>query len=151
MERISERLASNDLIGLDTSIFIYHFESNPKYIQITNEILTCIESGETQAITSVLTIMELSVRPWQLGKGHIARKYEALLSHFPNLQIIDIDREIGRWAARLRAEFNLSPPDALHLATCITNGASAFISNDRLLKRVNGILEIFILDDFLSP
>ena len=34
------------------------------------------------AVTSTVTIMELTVRPWQLNRPAVAREYEALLFTF---------------------------------------------------------------------
>jgi hypothetical protein len=42
-------------------------------------------------ITSTITLLEISVRPLSLNREDIARKYEALLVNFPNLDVVDID------------------------------------------------------------
>ncbi len=46
--------------------------------------------------------MEITVRPWQLGLETAAREYEALLVHFPNLSIVDVDRNVACAAAHAR-------------------------------------------------
>ena len=45
MGRLSERLGSISVVGLDTAIFIYHFEKHPRYFPLTQEIFSGIEAG----------------------------------------------------------------------------------------------------------
>jgi predicted nucleic acid-binding protein len=150
MGQLSERLKNIPIIGLDTTIFIYHFEQNPLYYPLTYEILTGVEMGVYSAVTSTITLMEISVKPLMLGQPGIARKYEALLVNFPHLDIIDLDRDVIRQAARLRAEYRLRPPDALQAGSCLLHGATAFLTNDRQLERLKGKIDVIILDDFIE-
>jgi predicted nucleic acid-binding protein len=94
--------------------------------------------------------MEISVRPFQLEQAEVARSYEALLSNFPHLRIADIDRDVARKAASLRAKFAVRPADALQVAACLVHGAMAFVSNDRKLERLRSEIEILILDNWTS-
>ncbi len=70
------------------------------------------------------------------------------MANFPNLKIADLDRDVIRQAAGLRAEYHLRPPDALQAAASLVYGADAFITNDRHLERLRDKLEVLILDDF---
>lgn len=149
MGRLSERLSANPIIGLDTSIYIYHLEAQPTYIPLTREIFTGIESGQMSAATSVITLMELTVHPWKMGRQDVARKYEALLAHFPNLRLFNNDRNVARRAAQLRAKFRIRPVDALQVATCLVHDASPFITNDSRLSQLQPVLDILFLDDYV--
>ena len=151
MERLRERLASHAVIGLDTAIFIYHLEAHPRYQPLTQELLAGIQAGRQTAITSTVTVMELTVRPWQVGRPAAAREYEVLLVHFPHLTLADVTRDVARRAAQLRARHRLRPADALQVATALVHGATAFVTNDRRLMRLTPILDIIILDDFALP
>jgi len=82
MGQLGERVTAHAVIGLDTSIFIYHLQAHPDYQPLTQELLTGVETGRWTAVTSTVTIMELTVRPWQLNRPAVARTYEALLVHF---------------------------------------------------------------------
>jgi len=150
MDRFTERIRSFSVIGLDTAIFIYHFEENPTYLPLTRELLSSIEMGERKGVTSAITLMEIIVKPLALGKIDVARKYEAMLVNFPNLDIVDLDRDVIRQAARLRAEYRIRPPDALQVSASLLYGADVFITNDGLLKRLQDKLEVIILDDFVD-
>jgi predicted nucleic acid-binding protein len=135
---------------LDTAIFIYHFEENPAYLPLTRELLSSIEAGERKGVTSTITLMEIIVKPLALGQIDVARKYEALLANFPNLEIIDLDRDVIRLAARLRAEYRIRPPDALQAAACLQHGAQAFITNDDRLKRLQDKIAVLVLEDYAA-
>lgn len=148
MEQLAERLTAYTTIGLDTPIFIYHLEAHPVYQPLTRMILSGVEHRQWTAITSTITLMEITVRPWQVSMPGIARKYEALLVNFPNLKMRCIDREVARRAAQLRAELRLRPADALQAAACLVHGAQAFITNDKRLDRLGSFIHPIILDDY---
>ncbi len=150
MGTIEQELASHVIVGLDTSLFIYHLEAHPAYQPLTTCILNSVQAGELQAIVSMVTLMELTVHPWRLNQPLIARQYEALLAHFPNLRLADVTRDVARQAAQLRANYNIRPADALQVATAVISHATAYITNDRGLSRLNPLLTILILDDFVG-
>lgn len=150
MDEFSKRLAKAKVIGLDTPIFIYFLENNARYGPLAQLTFNGIEKGKWQGITSTITLMEITVRPWQLGRESAAREYEAVLVHFPNLSVVDVDRNVARAAAQLRAKYNVSPPDALQVAASLSYGAKAFLTNDKRLSRLQELIDILVLDDFVE-
>ena len=150
MGRLSDKLAQAGLAGLDTPFFIYHLEAHPRYSALTKEALASMEKGMWTGVTSTITLMEVNVRPWQLEREEAARKYETLLVNFPNLTILDINRDVARLAAQLRARYSIRPPDALQVAACLQVGAKAFLTNDRRLSTLQSVIEILLLDDFVG-
>ena len=149
MGRLREKLIGADIVGLDTSIFIYHLEANPIYVPLTNTVFENLEAGKFQGVISAITLMELTVLPWRMGHENVAREYEAVLVNFPNLSIVDIDRDVARLSAKLRADFNVTPADALQVAASLQAGAKAFLTNDKRLSNLQTVIEILILDDFV--
>jgi predicted nucleic acid-binding protein len=150
MGRLSERLAEHAIIGLDTPVFIYHLEAHTTYLPLTQELLSGIQSGLWRAVTSTITIMELTVPAWRLGREAVARQYEALLANYPHLTIAPVTRDVARCAAQLRARFNIRPADALRMATSLVEETTAFVTNDRTLARLQPMIDVVILDDFTS-
>ena len=150
MGRITESLTGCGMIGVDTPVFIYHFEEHPDYALLTKEVLEGIERGRWEGVTSMITLMETTVHPWRLGREEVARKYEALLLNFPHLTFAVIDREIARSAAQLRARFDVRPPDALQVAAALVRGAQAFVTNDKRLRKLEPLLKIIVLQDLLE-
>ena len=149
--QLNQRLQGHAVIGLDTAIFIYHFEAHPRYLPLTTAILSRIQQGEQQGVTTTITLMELTVRPWQLDHSSAAQHYEILLANFPNLLMVDIDRRVARRAAQLRALHRLRPADALQVSAALVHGASTFLTNDHRLSRLSPIIEVMQLDDFIVP
>ena len=43
---VRERLRGHRAVGIDTMVFIYHFEENPDYQPVTRSILELVEVGE---------------------------------------------------------------------------------------------------------
>jgi predicted nucleic acid-binding protein len=101
-----------------------------------------------KAVISTIALMELTVHPWRQSRFDVAQQYEAALIHFPNLHIADVTRQVARRAAQLRAEFNLKPADALQVSTALVYKATAFVTNDKQLRRVNQLLAVIVLEDF---
>ena len=150
MDELSKRLARAKVIGLDTPLFIYFLENNERYGELARITINGIEKGKWNGVTSTITLMEITVRPWQLGRESVAREYEAILVHFPNLSVVDVDRDVARAAAQLRAKYNVSPPDALQVAASLSYGAKAFLTNDKRLAKLEDVIEILVLDDFVE-
>jgi len=150
MGGLREKLTGAGIVGLDTSIFIYHLEANPTYTPLTKITFENLEKGTFKGVTAAITLMELTVLPWRMGHENAAREYEAVLVNFPNLSIVDVDRNVARLAAKLRADFNVSPADALQVAASLGAGAKAFLTNDKRLTVLQTVIEILILDDFVT-
>ena len=117
---------------------------------MTTALLSHIADGKCQGITSTITLMELTVRPHQLGRKAVAQHYEMLLSHFPNLRMVDIDRSVARKAAELRARYRVRPADALQVTAGLVHGATAFLTNDHRLARLGPIIDVIVLDAFVE-
>lgn len=149
MADLTDALSGHARLGLDTAVFIYHLEQNPRYFPLTHALLAGVEAGRWTACTSVVTLMELTVRPWQLDQPEVARRYEAALAHFPNLSLIDVTRDVARQAAQLRAAFRLRPADALQAATALVSGATIWITNDRDLARLSPVVDVLLLEEFV--
>jgi predicted nucleic acid-binding protein len=95
-----------------------------------------------------LTLLEILVQPYRKKLDALVLKFFALLSTYPNLEWIDLDVDIADTAARLRADHRLKTPDAIQAATAICSGATGFLCNDAVFKRVKGF-DCLLLDDCL--
>jgi predicted nucleic acid-binding protein len=149
-DRLTAALRRHQRIGLDTPIFIYHLEGASRYAPAAALVFDALEGGVFDGVTSALTLMELAVRPLQLGRADIADEYEVLVLSFPHLLVVDLDRGTMRRAAELRATYRLRPADALQVGACLQQGATALVTNDRALRRISE-LEILLLGDFAGP
>ena len=149
MKRLQDFLKNHSVVGLDTSIFIYHLKDHPHYSSLTEIIFNTLEKGISRGVTSYLTLMEILVKPKTEGLLQVARDYEYYLTTFPNLTFCEMGLDVARKASDVRAAERMKAPDAIQLATAIVYGATAFLTNDRIFERVKGI-DILILDKFLK-
>lgn len=140
-------IARHKTIAVDTSLFIYHLEENPSYIELTTLVLNRIQSGKSRGIASELTLHELLVRPLKLNLPDIADEYELLLTSFPNLLLSPVTRPVLLKAAELRAIHGFRAPDAIIIATAILNHATLLVTNDKKWNRLKD-LTVACLDDF---
>lgn len=146
-ESIIAALGSARRIGIDTPVFIYFIEQSIPRASAATVLLRAIEDGRFEGITSVVTMLEISVKPLRLGRPEVADTYEALLRDIPNLDVVNVDARVARISAELRAAYQLRTPDALQIAACLAYGADAFVTNDRRLRRVTEI-DVIMLGDF---
>ena len=134
---------------IDTSVWIYHFEQHPELGAAAGKIIESLEAGEFRGVASELTLLELTVRPLQLGRQDVADDYEVLLDYFPNFELEPISREILLEAAALRARHRLRTPDAIQIATGLRTGATLAVTNDEGWRNFP-FIETLILADLLK-
>ena len=119
---------------LDTVALIYFLEENQRYSKKAEKIFGRIESGELQGVMANLVFAELLVPLYRSGDPQAAVGLSNRLINFRNLEVITLTTEISREAARLRADYGLRTPDAIHGATAIITQASGILTNDKQLK-----------------
>jgi predicted nucleic acid-binding protein len=132
-------------------VFVYHFEDHPVYGPLTSVLFDAVNRGELRAHLSVLLAGEVLTGPKRDDNARILRLYRHVLNTFPNVTLHPVTLEVMEWASDLRARYGLRTPDAVHVATAQLNGAKAFVTNDKRLRRVaaEGI-DVIILDDFVA-
>ena len=145
--RIRAFVRAHRLIAIDTCIFIYQWEANPRYWPVTDFIFSSVERSGVLAVTSTITMTELLVHPYRNKTTSEAIELFGLLSVYPNLSWISPDLEIAARAAQIRAEYGLQTPDALQAATAVHASATAIVTNDPVFKRVTA-LDVLVLDDY---
>ncbi|MHB8478477.1 MAG: type II toxin-antitoxin system VapC family toxin [Steroidobacteraceae bacterium] len=136
------------MVLIDTALWIYHFERHTRLGSVAGKLIKGLEAGKFRGVASELTLLELTVRPLQLGRQDAADEYELLLDHFPNLELAPITREILSLAAGLRARHRLRTPDAIQVATAVQRGATLAITNDDAWRTLP-VIETVILSDLI--
>ena len=137
------------VVGLDTMVFIYHFEENQIYSPLTFSIFDSLEKGNFNGITSTLTLLEILVKPKRENNSILTERYKILFETFPNLQMKELNENIADIASSLRANYNINTPDAIQVATSLEAHADIFITNDTSLKKVTEI-KVMLLSDMLK-
>ncbi|MCA1762328.1 MAG: type II toxin-antitoxin system VapC family toxin [Cryomorphaceae bacterium] len=136
----------DQIVFIDTAPLIYFIEGHSKFQEKLIEIFKSNDQGEFRFQTSSLTLIELLVQPYKQQNSNLAARYEQILTDSENIDIFEVDLEIARTAAKLRADYNFKTPDAIQLATGLEKSANLFLTNDKELKRIKDI-EVITLDE----
>jgi len=145
---IARLLAPHRLIAVDTCVFIYLMERNPKYFDVANAVFEWMERPGSSAVTSTVSLMEILVQPYRNADIPQAQSFYSLLTTIPNLEWVAPSLHVADAAALLRAKYRLQTPDALIAATAAVCKASAFVTNDPIFRRIPD-LDVFILDEHI--
>ncbi|MQL51524.1 PIN domain-containing protein [Desulfofundulus thermobenzoicus] len=149
---ITEFLATvkkHQRVLIDTNIAIYFLENNPVFGQGAGELFQMVEAGKIRAYLSVISVTELLVKPLRAGNEELVEKIMLFINYFPNLEVIDLTRDIAVRAAEVRAATNLKVPDAILVATAATTDC-ALIGNDRECAKKNLAVPYIYLEEFLT-
>jgi predicted nucleic acid-binding protein len=133
-------------IGVDTAIFIYLIEEDPRFLSLVEPIFQAVAAGRREIVTSALTLLEVLVVPYRAGNAGLARRYEGLLSNSRGIALMDLTRDQLRTAAQLRATTGVKIPDALQLAAALGAGCMTFLTNDRRIPAIRGIRVLQLCD-----
>jgi predicted nucleic acid-binding protein len=144
--KLKKLLKKYHVIGLDSQIFIYHFEDNPIFKPLTMTLFNLMEEGEIIGVTSILSILEIIVKPKEKEDQNLVNEYKFLLNTFPNLVIGKIDDDVIDLAAYLKANYSFDTTLSIQLATAKLYDANCFISNNQNLKKIQEIKVITTSD-----
>jgi predicted nucleic acid-binding protein len=139
----------NKNVFLDTAPLIYYIEESPKYSPILNKLFLENSKGEFLFQTSVITLLEVLVLPMRQNEIQLVEQYQSILCNSPSIDIFDLNIEIAKKAAGLRAKYGLKTPDSIQVATAVYSSADYFLTNDIRLRAVKEI-EILILDELIK-
>jgi predicted nucleic acid-binding protein len=139
------------VVGLDTAPVIYFIEGHPKYGPIVLPLFEQrFQQGLNQAVTSVLTLAEVLVKPLAASRPDLCQQFRELLTGAPNLKLSEIVVAIAEQAADLRARYGIRLPEGCQVAAALAAGATCFITNDKRLRCVTEV-KVLVLDDYLPP
>jgi predicted nucleic acid-binding protein len=131
LANLRQDIRAGDRILLDSSVLIAYLNGGePTSPVVTHIIDEFLRSGRNTAIISMVTVMEVIVRPLQVSTS-TGRHALNFVTHTPNLTPQPIDIHVAHQAARLRAGSNFKTPDALVIATGLVHGVDTLVTNDR--------------------
>lgn len=148
MGTLTQALRFHRQIGVDTDPFIYLWERHSRYLTLSEELFSYLKSPEVSGTTSIITLIEVCIHPQRQGRTDLITTYESALLHSQQVQMWPVNIEIARRAVHLRAAYDIHIPDALHLATAITAGATLFVTNDRRLQKISEI-EVLTFEEYV--
>lgn len=147
--RIVDALTGSRCVCVETAVFIYYLEDQGAYATLVEPLFGAVGSGRFSGISSCLTLAEALVKPLRMGRHDLAEAYRRALGESFRIRLYPLNRPVAEKAARIAADHNIKPPDAVQLATAALYEADAFVTNDRRLRRFQE-MKVIVLDDFLS-
>lgn len=145
--------AGNRLLLDTTTLAAYLDDIEPTHRVASHILDDLVGSGRNPAVVSMISVMEILVRPLRVTPtGH--HTVLAFLRHHPNLEAVPLDLQMAQEAASLRATHRLSPPDALVVGTGVATQVAHLVTNDhawaKKLAPISGRIGVVTIDRFLT-
>ena len=131
MASLLDAIAEGERLVLDTTVLAAFFDASDSTHPVAAHILKeLVASGRNPAVLSMVTVMEILVRPMRATppSHHTVLGF---LRTYPNLTCVPVDLQVAQEAAHLRADKRFSPPDALIIATGLATQVRHLVTNDR--------------------
>ncbi len=125
----------------DASALIYLIEGKePFAAKVRKELATAAKKyPELGAAVSRLTWLECRVGPMKTNDTVVLASFDAFFTR-PDLNWVELSKDVVELAAAIRAKHGLRTPDALQAACCLQLGnAHLFLTGDVAFKRVAGL------------
>lgn len=108
-----------------------------------------LDEGRFRAVTSVVTMMEVLVKPYRLKLNDLVSRFENAILNQMFIEVVGINLEIAKLAAHIRAENKVALADAIQLASADHFNAAFFLTNDKRLHQVTDV-KIVCLDNLVT-
>ncbi len=126
-------------VALDTAPFIYYIEEDPRHLPAIAALFEASSAGRFHLVTSSISLLEVLVLPLRKGHPELAERYREILVGSKQCTLIPVDPLVAQRAALLRAKYNLRTPDAIQVATAWVTQATAFVTTDLSLTKVQEV------------
>lgn len=128
---LERAIAAESRILLDTTTLIAYLNRRELISPVAAHVIDhFVREGRNSAIVSMVTVMEVLVRPLAPGPGEAYLHSMDFLTRFPNLRAVPVDLPVAQEAASLRAGYRLETPDALVVATGVVHQVGHLVTND---------------------
>ena len=129
-------------VFVDTAPFIYFIEKNENNPQYYDKVKNFFMNGyddNKKFITSVITMEEYFVFPYRNNNHSYIDMFNRLVA-ITNMDIIEVNQEIAKKAAQIRAEYkSFKAMDAIQLAVASLEECDLFLTNDKQLRQFKEI------------
>lgn len=143
--KVADLARTHRRIGIDSNVVIYALEGSGPESDTARAVFNLMATGACNGVLSILGLIEVLVGPARHAGDALVQRYADELMELEGLTVTGIDRDAAIEAAHVRAE-GTALADAIHLASARRFGASAFLTNDRRLKPLQGLRVIALPD-----
>src|ERR1700758_1392539 len=117
-------------------VFVYWMENHPAYAARVEHIFRSMLKREDRLCASYLCLGEVLTGPLKHKDVAMAAKVRQLFGS-GGIEILPFDSKAAELFAQLRAELNVRPADAVHLACAAASGVDIFLTHDAALHKIN--------------
>jgi predicted nucleic acid-binding protein len=149
VEAFTRHLAGHRKVAIDAGVFAAYLAAEPRRGPLGLALFEHVERGRVQAVTSVLTLMDLLDEPHRRRDLDAASELAFLLPTFPNLELVPLTLPIAERAAQYRAVHGVSDAGAIQAATARVTGVGVLLATEPALRELAGDMEVVMLDDFV--
>ncbi|MDD6291136.1 MAG: PIN domain-containing protein [Lachnospiraceae bacterium] len=125
-------------VFVDTAPFIYFIEkdtNNPQYFEKVKHFFQNAYEKDKKFVSSVITVEEYFVFPYRNNEYSFIDMFNRLVQTM-DIDIVEINQEIARKAAQIRAEYRgFKAMDAMQLAVACQAKCDLFLTNDKQLRQ----------------
>ena len=125
----------------DASALIYLIEGREPFASKVRKALAVFarKHADLAAAVSRLTWLECRVGPMKTNDHAVLASFDAFFAR-PDLEWLELTRDVVELAAAIRVKYGLRTPDALQASCCLQLGANhIFLTGDSAFKRVSGL------------
>ena len=133
-------------VYFDSNILVYILEGYDLYRKQIDRLRDAIKQGAFQPFTGEIAIMEVLVAPFKHKNMDAVVAYRSFIEESGAFGLIAATPDIYVKAACFRAEFNLRPPDAIHVASAEAASCRTFLTNDRSIRAPKDIAVLQLRD-----
>ncbi len=133
------------VIALDSNIFIRALDDPGPLGEKSRTFLKDLKEKTPVVFISVMVLEEFFVKVYKSGREKDVDNILDFITLGGLAQLVDVNKQIALMAAKIRADYHIKTPDALHLASAMEAGAGVFITTDRGLPRKIGKLTVQVL------
>jgi predicted nucleic acid-binding protein len=131
------------MIYLDSGVIIRLIEGTDRVRDPIESRLRAVSSSDRLLVTSRLSRLECRCKPLREGRLDLLAMYDKFFA-LRTLLLKEIDAAVVEKATTIRADFGLKSADAIHAATGVLWGVSAFWTADASFSRCTGLpVELF--------
>ena len=125
-----EAIALGSNIAFDTDALIYYVEEHDQFLPVVEPAIDRVARGQAVAHISVITFLEVLVRPLREQRHDLVDRYRGILLDPANFTMHPVSSVIAERAASIRAEHNVEVADAIIAATAIAAGCDFLVTNN---------------------
>jgi predicted nucleic acid-binding protein len=143
-------LTQHQRVAIDSNVLIYLLGDDPERAEVSAAIVDAVAAGMVEGVLATVGLAEVLVGPARQDDGALFEQTAATIRDL-GFHIVPMDAAAAEDAAWIRGRTGLSLPDAAHLACAKLAGATAFITNDREIGGVPGLVVLRVDDLGTQP